>query len=90
MDAKSKANFINSVAAGKEVVCPACKARNSADSKTCATCGFDLQKGELSAAKAPVSETQGAAEKYVEPEAVFAKGLPAWDITPPQIVVRRR
>lgn len=27
---------------------------------------------------------------YVEPVSVFADGLPAWDIEPPQVVVRKR
>lgn len=27
---------------------------------------------------------------YVEPESVFAQGLPSWSIEPPQVVVRRR
>lgn len=29
-------------------------------------------------------------ELSAEPSSVFAEGLPAWDIEPPQIVVRRR
>ena len=28
--------------------------------------------------------------KYVEPESVFAQGLPSWSIEPPQVMVRRR
>ena len=39
MDAKSKANFINSVAAGTNVPCPKCGASNKADSKFCISCG---------------------------------------------------
>ena len=35
MDAKSKANFINSVAAGTNIPCPKCGASNKADSKFC-------------------------------------------------------
>lgn len=33
---------------------------------------------------APAAETNG------EQESAFAKGLPSWDIVPPQVVVRRK
>ncbi len=93
MDAKSKANFINSVAAGQVVPCPKCGTANKPDSKFCVSCGAEIVVAEAKAtpAFAPVadSEQKNAASKYVEPVSVFADGLPAWDIVPPQVMVRR-
>lgn len=43
MDAKMRANFINSVAGGKKVTCPSCNTLNDADSKFCMTCGTKLE-----------------------------------------------
>ena len=42
MDAKSRANFINSVASGSIIVCPKCNTKNPSDSKYCMKCGADL------------------------------------------------
>ena len=44
MDAKSRANFINSVASGQNVPCPKCNTLNEANSKFCASCGSSLEK----------------------------------------------
>ena len=41
------------------------------------------------AEKAPVVEAP-VQQSQPEPLAAFAEGLPAWDIVPPQVVVRRR
>lgn len=92
MDAKSKANFINSVAAGETMPCPKCGASNKPDSKTCVSCGAELSATTNSApAFASVEEKAApAAGKYVEPVSAFAEGIPSWDIVPPQIMVRRR
>lgn len=177
MDAKSKANFINSVAGGQGIPCPNCNTLNEADSRFCIACGTPLspKKPENAvpfAAAEPVQEPTPGAEpsqepafaaapaqekdpvptaepsqqqpfptaepsqqqpfptaepsqqpfaaaepsrppvrprpvqsrpkqaeqpkpaaptvKYVEPESVFAEGLPSWDIEPPQVVVRRK
>lgn len=180
MDARSKANFINSVAGGQGIPCPNCNTLNEADSRFCIACGTPLSSkkpenavpfaaaepvqeptptpaaassqeptptpaAELSQepafAEAPSQEKEpvpaaepsqqpfptaepsqqqpfAAAEpsrppvrprpvqsrtkqaeqpkpaaptvKYVEPESVFAEGLPSWDIEPPQVVVRRK
>lgn len=157
MDARSKANFINSVAGGQGIPCPNCNTLNEADSRFCIACGTPLSSkkpenavpfaaaepvqeptptpaAELSQepafAEAPSQEKEPvpAAEpsqqpfptaepsrppvrprpvqsrtkqaeqpkpaaptvKYVEPESVFAEGLPSWDIEPPQVVVRRK
>lgn len=90
MDAKSKANFINSVAAGNTVPCPNCNAANKPESKNCATCGAAMTAASNTPAFASATEAAPTADKYVEPVSVFASGLPAWDIVPPQVMVRRR
>lgn len=91
MDAKSRANFINAVAAGQTVPCPKCGAANKPESTNCVSCGSAMAASASSApAFAPVNEAQAPATKYVEPTSVFADGLPAWDIVPPQVMVRRR
>ena len=158
MDAKSKANFINSVAGGQGIPCPNCNTLNEADPKFCIACGTPLtqkkpenvvpfataepvQEPTPTPAAAPSQEKEpvpaaepsqqpfptaepsqqqpfaaaepsrppvrprpvqsrtkqaeqpksaAPTEKYVEPESVFAEGLPSWDIEPPQVVVRRK
>lgn len=106
MDAKSKANFINSVANEQEVVCVGCGAKNKADSRFCIACGKEItivgESSNSTPAFAPVAEGSPDAatgekpvhtpkvEKYVEPKNVFARGLPSWNIEPPQVMVRRR
>lgn len=104
MDARSKANFINSVAGGQEIVCTNCGAKNKADSKFCIACGKEFttaRKENKTPAFAAVKETETTcvekAEetpntkpvKYEEPVSVFAQGLPAWNLEPPQVMVRR-
>ena len=42
MDAKSKANFINSVAGAQKIPCPNCNTLNDADSMFCAICGTKI------------------------------------------------
>ena len=44
MDAKSRANFINSVAGGQNIPCPQCGTLNEDDAKFCAACGTPLKK----------------------------------------------
>lgn len=95
MDAKSKVNFINSVAFGASVTCPKCKARNTSDSEFCIYCGTKITAPQTTAnsntAFAPVKGKADSEKtsKYVEPNNVFAQGLPEWDLTPPQVIVRR-
>jgi len=93
MDAKSKAEFINSVASGETRVCPECGTANAVESKNCASCGKELVENRESTAPAfaPVVEEKNAAAsaKYAEPENVFAQGLPEWSLEPPQVMVRR-
>ena len=38
----------------------------------------------------PSKTEEAAPVKYVEPENVFAQGLPEWSLEPPQVVVRRK
>lgn len=100
MDAKSKAEFINSVASGDIVPCPRCGTSNRPENEYCVSCGSALpaanapkENAQESAAPAfaPVkeSETEKRAKAYVEPSNAFAEGLPAWSIEPPQLMVRR-
>lgn len=96
MDAKRKASFINSVAAGQTVPCPRCGAANHHDAANCSVCGSQIALNTSSSnapAFTPVSSNAPVGSKYVrydEPAAVFADGLPSWDIVPPQVMVRRR
>ena len=137
MNARSKADFINSVAGGM-IPCPNCQKLNEPDSKFCEACGTRLlkpeepkpaetpafepvKKAEPSVAPAfepvkkvepsvapafepvkkvepsvapalePVKNTEvRRKEVYQEPKSVFAKGLPDWDMVPPQVMVRRK
>jgi hypothetical protein len=72
------------------VPCPKCGAANKPESTNCASCGSAMAASASAPAFAPVAETKAPAAKYVEPASVFADGLPAWDIVPPQVMVRRR
>lgn len=108
MDAKSKADFINSVGNEQEVICQGCGAKNKASSKFCMSCGKEIKPAVKTSdsepafapaaevvLKAPVKEEEKIVnipeqEKYIEPQSVFAQGLPSWNIEPPQVVVRRR
>lgn len=95
MDAKSKANFINSVADGTSISCPACGAMNKSTSKFCVVCGAEITVPQNSQESTPAfeqvkdTETPAKTFKYVEPNTVFAEGLPDWSIEPPQVMVRR-
>ena len=94
MDAKSRANLINSVAKAKTLPCPACGTQNPSTSKFCITCGSSMTGTSNTPAFQTVADdaSSGAkkASSYVEPDCVFADGLPEWDIVPPQVMVRRR
>lgn len=95
MDAKSRANFINSVASGANVPCPECGTSNKTDSKFCISCGAEITASQTTTNSdptfVPAKETVAPAKasRYVEPNNVFAKGLPAWNIEPPQLMIRR-
>lgn len=78
MDAKQRANFINSIASQPEQ-----------EEEKPAQSGFaplqEEQKKENAFAKVePVQESPE------EEENAFAQGLPAWDLLPPQLAVRKR
>lgn len=94
MDAKSRADFINSVASGANIPCPKCGTNNKSDSKSCISCGAEInvsQETQNTPAFESTKETAPAETiKYVEPNNVFAQGLPEWSIEPPQVMVRRR
>lgn len=95
MDAKSRANFINSVASGANIPCPNCGTNNTADCKYCISCGSEITVPQVSANNTPAFEQAKEPEasvkvtKYVEPNNVFAKGLPEWSLEPPHVMVRR-
>ena len=91
MDAKSKANFINSVGAGAEISCPKCAASNTAGSTVCAACGAALVAAEDNKSAAAFEQTKPSvkASAYKEPSTAFAQGLPAWSLEPPMVMVRR-
>jgi len=44
MDAKSKADFINSFTSAETIPCPACGTNNKSDSRFCISCGNELTK----------------------------------------------
>lgn len=96
MDAKSRANFINSIASGTNIPCPNCGTNNKPDCKFCISCGAELTLPQASSNNTPAFEqvkepqTSVKAAKYVEPNNVFAKGLPEWSLEPPYTMVRRR
>lgn len=48
MDAKSKVNFINSVAGGQKIPCPSCNALNEMGDLFCFSCGTKLMKEDIS------------------------------------------
>ena len=96
MDAKSKASFINSIADKSTIPCPQCGAVNRNDGRFCAFCGAELNVSASTETAVPAFQevkedgAQWESEKYMEPKAAFAEGLPEWNIEPPQILVRRR
>ena len=98
MDAKSRADFINSVAGGQKKTCPDCGALNDSDSVFCFSCGTKLEIAENVNADTDETAQSGSelqlasAVPAEEPEedSAFAQGLPDWDMVPPQVVVRRK
>lgn len=93
MDAKSRAEFINTVTSTEKHTCPKCGASNANDSRFCITCGAKMEalteKKNEEPAFEPVREATPPPAKYVEPSNAFAQGLPEWNLEPPQIMVRR-
>lgn len=56
MDAKSKADFINSVGAGTAIPCPNCGAVNESDNRFCIACGTEFSAPQRHQADAPAFE----------------------------------
>ena len=95
MDAKSKAEFINSVASGASIPCQKCGANNGPDSRYCVICGAELKRPQQEVEQVPAfepakEETVPKEMESVQSTDVFAQGLPDWSVVPPQIMVRRR
>ena len=63
MDAKSKANFINSVASGEKIPCPQCNALNDAGSKFCTVCGSPLTPAQAAPTESVICAACGAANE---------------------------
>ena len=57
MNAKSKADFINSVASGEQTTCPSCGTANKNNAKFCVKCGAKLIIQETPAPSAPAEST---------------------------------
>lgn len=94
MDAKSRANFINHVAGGQKIPCPKCNTLNESDSRFCITCGAPIGQAEAPVQK-PENQPSAAkpfakVEEPAEEPNIFAEGLPAWDVVPPQVMIRRK
>lgn len=64
------------MAVGNKIQCPKCGSMNEANSLFCGACG----------AKLPAANTADNEEEL----SAFAKGLPGWDLVPPNEPVRRR
>ncbi len=96
MNTKSELDSTNSITIETSAICPKCGATNEGDSKFCASCGIELSTSYKSPIGSPAFEQIKEQKlpkkvvKYVEPNTVFAEGLPEWSIEPPQVIVRRR
>ena len=77
MDAKSKANFINSVAAGTNIPCPKCGASNKADSKFCISCGEEIvvPQANNAPAFAPTKETPAKGRNMLHPAVLLQRAF---------------
>lgn len=97
MDAKIKASFINSMTNDSMISCSKCGTKNNSDSKFCLSCGAELDVPQNESASAPAFPQHAeepataipASAPYIEPESVFAEGLPSWNVEPPQLIVKR-
>ncbi len=72
MDAKTKANFINSVAAGQVIPCPNCGTANKPDSNFCVACGTRLHQKPADPSTKPVAS-------------VFEPATPAFEAVDPAV-----
>lgn len=64
MNAKSKADFINSVAAGSTIPCPQCGMVNESDSKFCVSCGTKLSPPQKPQVHEPAFEQVKEEDPY--------------------------
>lgn len=91
MDAKSKADFINSVASGQMIPCPQCNQPNEPNAALCAACGAQMAPAAEPAATEPAAPAAVSSVSVVDEEHnIFAKGMPNWDIVPPEMAIRRK
>lgn len=88
MDAKDRARFINSLneTGGQPGVEPVAAAGNPPVAPVQAAAG--AASTQVFKAASPGPSVVAAVQD--DEESVFASGLPAWDIVPPQVVVRRK
>ena len=61
MDAKMRADFVNSVASGQKVPCPVCNTLNDPDGSFCIVCGNKLDEAESTKSSDPVTPQPAAA-----------------------------
>lgn len=105
MEAKSRANFINSAATGQIKICPLCQSGNNPDAVFCSVCGGGLKETktnsggtlpftnvteEIAATQEDIPYIKQSIPDYHEPDNIFAKGLPEWSVEPPNLLVRRK
>ena len=86
MEANNRAQFINSVAQGQAVPCPACGAKNSPENRFCIVCGAKMAvepaKKAPAFAPAPASAGQPLVAGEVNPAEEAAGKVPAFAPAP--------
>ncbi len=70
MDAKSRANFINSIGTGRKIPCPNCDTLNDPDDLFCSNCGTKLIK--------PAMNTEESVDSAAETEPAVPAFQPAF------------
>ena len=63
----------------KKITCPKCKKENSPQNDFCAGCGISLS-----------SSIDKSIENNIDSNDPIAEGLAAWNLEPPQTIVRRK
>lgn len=102
MENANKPAFASSASATTKITCPACSAQNPSDSKFCLYCGQklpakpakpvfnDIVASAVQEAAQSLGLQQTASNNDDNEQAVFANELPAWNIEPPFMPVRRK
>lgn len=100
MSVNSTAELVNAAASGKVKICRKCEAQNEPNASFCTTCGEKFEEttssmpfqsiDETAATDNTVMEKKLNIKSFDEQKSVFAEGLPAWSIEPPQVMVRRK